>query len=307
MASQDAKFSKFKADFKQQQSKMTNKIDMVLKVITDRIAGALPSDTVKNPKLNVNSTSPVLFARSYPTEDPQCSTQIYGSINTIAIHQSNPYNDKPEEDELKGESNPKNSNVVECKEEQRGTPQLKLKGPTDIEKIGPIRNDKEREIELLDVEEHLDLVDTSEESVYESLIKEMPKCSLNYDFRIKKGNLRNLKIPCMIGHKFMANAYIDVDLPMNIMSLAYYNSIRKNGYEYRGRNFIGLGRDMHVFVGNISYVMDFTILENIETNIDPKITFKTSYSEGHDLLSSRIILIEDDYDRGCRKPSDLED
>ncbi|GKD47968.1 hypothetical protein Tco_1276944, partial [Tanacetum coccineum] len=47
-----------------------------------------------------------------------------------------------------------------------------------------------------------------------------------------------------------------------------------------------------------------------------EITFKTSYkdperselsSEGHDLLSSRVILSEDDYDRGCRKPSDLED
>ncbi|GJT63686.1 MAK10-like protein [Tanacetum coccineum] len=32
-----------------------------------------------------------------------------------------------------------------------------------------------------------------------------------------------------------------------------------------------------------------------------------SSSKGHDLLSSRIILSEDDYDRGCRKPSDLED
>ncbi|GJY00222.1 hypothetical protein Tco_0357240 [Tanacetum coccineum] len=152
-----------------------------------------------------------------------------------------------------------------------------------------------------------------------------------------------------IGHKFTANAYIDVDLPMNIMSLAYYNSIRKNGYEYRGRNFVGLGRDMYVFVGNMSYVMDFTILENIETNIDPSLShvvfrrpfveidclainrkyglmnftneikyipFKTPYkeperselsSEGHDLFSSRIILNEDDYDRGCRKPFDLED
>nr|GEW37122.1 hypothetical protein [Tanacetum cinerariifolium] len=29
--------------------------------------------------------------------------------------------------------------------------------------------------------------------------------------------------------------------------------------------------------------------------------------EGHSLLSSRIILSKDDYDRGCRKPSDLED
>ncbi|GJX44396.1 hypothetical protein Tco_0261072 [Tanacetum coccineum] len=71
MASQDARLSKFEADFKQQQREMTNKIDTVLKAITDRIAGALPSDTVKNPKL---STSPVLSARSYPTIDPQCLT-----------------------------------------------------------------------------------------------------------------------------------------------------------------------------------------------------------------------------------------
>ncbi|GJW80308.1 retrovirus-related pol polyprotein from transposon TNT 1-94 [Tanacetum coccineum] len=45
MASQDARLSKFEADFKQQQSEMTNKIDTVLKAITDRMAGALPSNT----------------------------------------------------------------------------------------------------------------------------------------------------------------------------------------------------------------------------------------------------------------------
>ncbi|GJZ86482.1 MAK10-like protein [Tanacetum coccineum] len=315
MTSQDARLSKFEADFKQQQSEMTNKIDTVLKAITDRIDGALPSDMVKNPKLNVNSTSSVLSARSYPMENPQCSYQIHSLINTITIHQSNPHNDKPEED-------PKNSNAAECKEEQRGTLQLELKEPTDIEKIEPSRNDKEREIEWLDVEEPLDLVDTSEESVYESLIKEMPKCSLNYDFRIKKGDPRN---------------------PLN--------NLHGNRYEYMGRNFIGLGRDMHLFVGNMSYVTNFTILENIETNIDPNlshvifgrpfieitclainrkhglITFtdknkeyhikNTLYvripeeselsSEGHDLLSSIIILSEDDSNRGYRKPSDLED
>ncbi|GJV98893.1 hypothetical protein Tco_1554145 [Tanacetum coccineum] len=135
--------------------------------------------------------------------------------------------------------------------------------------------------------------------------------------------------------------WLDVEEPLDLVNTKWY--------EYMGRNFIGLGRDMHVFVGNMSYVMDFTILESIETNIDPslsnvvfgrpfveipclaknrkyglmtftdgikEITFKTPYkdlerselsSEGHDLLSSRIILGEDNYDRGCRKPSDLED
>ncbi|GJZ90834.1 hypothetical protein Tco_0662761 [Tanacetum coccineum] len=279
MASQDTRLSKFEADFKQQQSEITNKIDTVLRAITDRMAGALPSDIVKNPKLNVNSTSPVLSARSCPTED-----------------------------------------LI----------------------------DKEKEVGWIDVEEPLDLINTSEESVYESLIKEMPRCLLNYDFRIRKGDPRNLKIPCMIGHKFMANAYINVDLPINIMSFAYYNSIKKDGYVYRGRNFLGLERDMHVFVGNMSYVMDFAILENIETNINPslshvvfgrpfveiaclainrkhrlitftegirEVTFKTPYkdperneltSEGYDILSSRVTLSEDDYDRGCRRPSNLE-
>ncbi|GJS36862.1 hypothetical protein Tco_0535244 [Tanacetum coccineum] len=86
MASQDARLSKFEADFKQQQSEMTNKIDTELKAITDRIAGTLPSDTVKIPKLNVNTITSILSACSYPTKDPQCSTHTHSSINTITIH-----------------------------------------------------------------------------------------------------------------------------------------------------------------------------------------------------------------------------
>ncbi|GJV26255.1 hypothetical protein Tco_1378950 [Tanacetum coccineum] len=86
MASQDAKLTKFEANFKQQQSEMTNKIDTVLKAITNRIARALPSDTVKNPKL---STSLILSARSYLNMDSQCSNHLQGSINTVTIHLRN--------------------------------------------------------------------------------------------------------------------------------------------------------------------------------------------------------------------------
>ncbi|GJR69852.1 MAK10-like protein [Tanacetum coccineum] len=79
----DARLSKFEADFKQHKSDMTNKIDTVLKAITDRLAGSLPSDTVKNPKL---STFPVLSALSYRTIDPQCSSHPSTSINVIKAH-----------------------------------------------------------------------------------------------------------------------------------------------------------------------------------------------------------------------------
>nr|GEV58841.1 MAK10-like protein [Tanacetum cinerariifolium] len=111
MASQDARLSKFKANFKQQQSEMTNKMDTVLKAIIDRIAGALPSDTVKNLKL---STSPVLSAHSYLNMDPQRSSNIQGSINTITIHsekQSDSYEEKAKKNEEEEKDNPKNSHV----------------------------------------------------------------------------------------------------------------------------------------------------------------------------------------------------
>ncbi|GJU17926.1 hypothetical protein Tco_1145892 [Tanacetum coccineum] len=144
----------------------------------------------------------------------------------------------------------------------------------------------------------------------------------------------------MIECKFIANAFIDLDLPMNVMSLVCYNTIRNQEYEFWGMNFVGIGKDIHVFVGNMSHVMDFTILENVEANIDPSLsqvvfgrpfmeitklildrkkglitftneikedTYKTPYRDskmddligkGHDLLSSRVILSEDDYTRG---------
>ncbi|GJY04058.1 hypothetical protein Tco_0369998 [Tanacetum coccineum] len=106
----DARLSKFEADFEQQQSNMTNKIDTMLKAIIDRIAGTLPSDTVKNPKL---STYLALSARSYTTEDPQCSTQTHDLIHTITIHteqQSASYDDGEKENKEE-EDDPENINV----------------------------------------------------------------------------------------------------------------------------------------------------------------------------------------------------
>ncbi|GJU85960.1 hypothetical protein Tco_1293506 [Tanacetum coccineum] len=45
--------------------------------INDQMTGALPSDTVKNPKLNANPTSSVSFALSFSTEDPQSSSHVH--------------------------------------------------------------------------------------------------------------------------------------------------------------------------------------------------------------------------------------
>ncbi|GKA32306.1 hypothetical protein Tco_0718673, partial [Tanacetum coccineum] len=75
-----------------------------------------------------------------------------------------------------------------------------------------------KEGEWMEYEEPLNLVDVRNDEVYGSLIEKMLSCSLNFDFRIEKGDPSNLKIPCMIGCKFIANANIDLDSPMNVMS-----------------------------------------------------------------------------------------
>ncbi|GJU08749.1 hypothetical protein Tco_1125179 [Tanacetum coccineum] len=87
-------------------SEHDNKIDTVLKAITGRIAGALPSDTVKNPKL---STSLVLSARSYPNIDPQFSNHVQGLINAVTIHfekQNDSYDEKAKENEEEEKDSP---------------------------------------------------------------------------------------------------------------------------------------------------------------------------------------------------------
>ncbi|GJU07862.1 MAK10-like protein [Tanacetum coccineum] len=80
IASEDAKITRFEADFKQHQSEITNKLDTQLKEFNDRMTGALPNDTVKNPKLTPNSTS---STHSYPTGDPQSSSNSFKSVNAI--------------------------------------------------------------------------------------------------------------------------------------------------------------------------------------------------------------------------------
>ncbi|GJR21871.1 hypothetical protein Tco_0970398 [Tanacetum coccineum] len=158
------------------------------------------------------STSLVFSARSYPTQDPQCSNHVHGSINAITIHPKQPNeigNDESEEKEHGKNGSPEDTNTMVHNDEQRDTSQLRPKGTT-IDNLGPKRNDDE--IEWLDVEEPLDIVNT--------------------------------------------------------------NGIKEITFK---RQVKGL-REERILSGEVMTK-----------------------------LSSRVILSEDDYDRGCRKPSDLED
>ncbi|GJV59014.1 hypothetical protein Tco_1465114 [Tanacetum coccineum] len=65
----------------------------------------------------------VLSARSYPTKDPQCSTHIHGSINTITIHpkQQNDSRDSMAKEEEREREGANDTNTNAYIEEQRDT------------------------------------------------------------------------------------------------------------------------------------------------------------------------------------------
>ncbi|GJW44441.1 hypothetical protein Tco_0073240 [Tanacetum coccineum] len=190
MASQDARLSKFEADFKRQQGEMTNKIDTVLKAITYQIAETLPSDTVKNPKLG---TRPVL------------SAQDDGEVMFIEIIR--------DDDEPQNESPNKGERTT-------------TEGP---------------------IVEYFDMFPTRDELTYHK-------------------------------HVHVEKAYIDLNSPLNIMTRMMYNWIMRrklNPMEDANggiSNFTGRIKGMHVFIGNFTYVVDFMIVEDVSSIIDPRFT-----------------------------------
>ncbi|GJT14455.1 MAK10-like protein [Tanacetum coccineum] len=88
----------------------------------------------------------------------------------------------------------------------------------------------------------------------------------------------NLKITCNIRHVHVEKAYIDLDSPLNIMTRMMYNWIMRRkldpGENTNGgiSNFIGRIKGMRVFIGNFTYVVDFMIVEDISSIIDPRLS-----------------------------------
>ncbi|GJT06037.1 hypothetical protein Tco_0840499 [Tanacetum coccineum] len=232
MASQDARLSKFKADFKQQQSKMTNKFNAVLKAITDRLAGALPNDLVKNPKLSINSTTSVLSARSYPTEEPQCSTHIHGSINAITIHpkqQSDSHDDKPAKSEEEEKDSLENTNTNPSASPDPSVSFI-------IEKIVKKNDDSLKEEPKaggLEVE-YFDIFPYSKRACISQISHVWPHpLDIPKNPIIMEGCPSDLKIPCNIGHVHVEKAYIDINSPLNLMTRMMYNWIMRRKLNHR--------------------------------------------------------------------------
>ncbi|GJV20048.1 hypothetical protein Tco_1369068 [Tanacetum coccineum] len=256
----------------------------MLKAITDRIVEALPSDTVKNPKL---STSPVLSALSYPTIDQQCSTQIHSSINAIMIHpkqQSDSRDDRTEKNEEEGKESPENTNSDSSTPPDPSISFITkkvLKFNSLFESLGlvpPSPNaelvcTKEEDGDVMFIEiipkddnshkeepeagvqevEYFDIFLTRSELAYHKYLMCGPIPSIFLWNPINKEACpSNLKIPCNIRHVHVEKAYIDVNSPLNIMIRMMYNWIMRRKLDPRENsnrgvsNFTGRIKGMHL-------------------------------------------------------------
>ncbi|GKB76542.1 hypothetical protein Tco_0943437 [Tanacetum coccineum] len=284
MASQDARLSKFEADFKQQQSEMTNKIDTVLKAITDRITGALHIDMVRNPKL---STSPVLTEENEEEEKDSPENTHFDSSTP-----SDPSISFITEKVLKFNSLFESLGLVPlspnaelvCTKEENGDVMF-------IEIIPKDDNSHKEEPEAgVQEVEYFDIFPTRSELAYHKYLMcgPIPSIFLRNPIIIDRGVSRvgltqpepdkAYRIPCNIGHVHVEKAYIDLNSPLNILTRMMYNWIMRRKLYPRENpnrgvsNFTGRIKGMHVFIGNFTYIIDFMIVEDISLIIDPRLS-----------------------------------
>lgn len=139
---------------------------------------------------------------------------------------------------------------------------------------------KEVEEQGLD-DDYYNLYPTKEEIAYYNNLIDNPRPPfVKIDPKIKKGDPKNVKIPCMIGYKCIDQAYIDFESPLNIMSSSVYNELvttrlgpRKDPkYPSGVCNSVGRVKGIHVFVGNFTYLVDFMVVEDLANIIDCRLS-----------------------------------
>ncbi|GJY37081.1 MAK10-like protein [Tanacetum coccineum] len=268
MASQDARLSKFEADFKQQQSGMTNKIDTVLKAITDRIVGTLPSDTVKNPKLG---THPVLSTHSYPIIDPQCSSHPSTSINAIKAH----FNDA----------------IIEPQQPKEPEPTLEDEF-----------KDLHLNLPILKVLAHAPIYNAILYKYVESLeLGKNGSAFVQGETPAKMGDLGLFTLPCRLGDSKPFDTLADLGSCVNIIPLYLFKNLNIGLLEETDHIFgladetksypVGIVKDIEVHIGKLKLLNDFYVLDMKKDHETPLLVGRGFLATANAVIDCRMAKI----------------
>ncbi|GKE46656.1 hypothetical protein Tco_1477914, partial [Tanacetum coccineum] len=253
-------------------------------------------------QVNKITTSREIYSGPYDTlycmEDPEQAFVEYassrtdeagGSINAITIYskkQSDSYDEKAKENEEEEKDNPENilinlstpldpSVAFITEKVLKFNSFFGLLGLNDDSSKGEPEEEGSITTEGVGAK-HFNIFLTRSELAYHKYLMCSPIPSIFLKSPIiMKGCPSNLKIPCNIGHVHVEKAYIDPNSPLNIMTRIMYNWIMRRKLDPRENlnrgvsNFTGRIKGMHVFIENFTYIVDFMIVEDISSIIDP--------------------------------------
>ncbi|GJU15274.1 homeodomain-like protein [Tanacetum coccineum] len=84
----------------------------------------------------------------------------------------------------------------------------------------------------------------------------------DFDRKIHIGCAYNLQFSCMIGYEHVNANFFP------LLSIRFYNSIRKYKVEFKGKNIVRTFMNVPIFVGNFSVLIDFAVVENMDSYRD---------------------------------------
>ncbi|GJX92862.1 hypothetical protein Tco_0347448 [Tanacetum coccineum] len=83
------------------------------------------------------------------------------------------------------------------------------------------------------------------------------------DRKIHVNDAYNLRFFCIIGYEHVDANFFRL-LSINMMSKRFYNSIMKDKLEFKGKSVVGAFMNAPIFVGTISVVTDFAVMEDMD-------------------------------------------
>ncbi|GJR72200.1 RNA-directed DNA polymerase, eukaryota, reverse transcriptase zinc-binding domain protein [Tanacetum coccineum] len=218
---------------------------------------ALPSDTVKNPKLNVNHTSSVSSTRSYPMEDPQGSSRPLNSINAIKTCF------KPTNDFQKDQLHVKTLTVNKI-----GTP--KPKEPENA--LEDEFKDLHLMLPVLEVLAHAPMYNAILDKYVESLELGKNRSPFVQEKMIKKMKDHGLfTLPCRLGDSKPFDTFADLGSCENLIPLYLFKKLRVGLLEETKIVFgladgtksypIGIVRNVEVHIKKLKLLEDFYVID----------------------------------------------
>ncbi|GJZ20122.1 MAK10-like protein [Tanacetum coccineum] len=246
---------------------------------------------VKNPKLNVNSTSPVLSSCSYPMEDPKCSSQTHNSINAIKTC-SNQQNENDQ------------SKIKTLMVNEVGTPRSKEPKHTLEDEF----KDLHLNLPVLEVLAHAPIYNDIHDKYVESLeLGKNGSAFIQGKMPKKMKDPRLFTLPCRLGNSEPFDTLADLGSCVNLIPLYLFKKLAIGLLEETDHVFdlvdetksqpVGVIKNVEVHIGRILKALPINLKGNmweLEDLIENPINWDKPPKNGDGAWHAKIRIIDPD-------------